>query len=129
VQASGGTAPYTYILVGSGITNTTGTFTGLSAGTYIVQVRDASNPSGCGEIQVTLSQPDSLKLQSSITKPVTCQGGSDGEIQVTLTGGTPPYTYTWQTLSGTPLPASGSTLSNLSEGTYLLIATDNNGCR
>jgi len=129
VQASGGTPPYTYILVGSGITNTTGTFTGLSAGTYIVQVRDASSPSGCGEIQVTLSQPDSLKLQSSTIKPVTCQGGSDGEIQVTLTGGTPPYTYTWQTLSGTPLPASGPTLSNLPEGTYLLIATDNNGCR
>jgi len=129
VQASGGTAPYTYTLVGSGITNTTGTFTGLSAGTYIVQVRDASNPSNCGEIQVTLSQPDSLKLQSSIIKPVTCQGGSDGEIQVTLTGGTPPYTYTWQTLSGTPLPASGPTLSNLPEGTYLLTATDNNGCR
>jgi gliding motility-associated-like protein len=129
VQASDGTAPYTYILVGSGITNTTGTFTGLSAGTYLVQARDASNPSGCGEIQVTLSQPDSLKLQSSIIKPVTCQGGSDGEIQVTLTGGTPPYTYTWQTLSGTPLPASGPTLSNLPEGTYLLTATDNNGCR
>jgi len=129
VQASGGTPPYTYVLIGSGITNTTGTFTGLPAGTYIIQARDASNPSGCGEIQVTLSQPDSLKLQSSIIKPVTCQGGSDGEIQVILTGGTPPYTYTWQTLSGTPLPASGPTLSNLPEGTYLLTATDNNGCR
>jgi len=129
VQASGGTAPYTYILIRSGITNTTGTFTGLPAGTYIVQARDASNPFNCGEVQVTLSQPDSLKLQSSIIKPVTCQGGSDGEIQVTLTGGTPPYTYTWQTPSGTPLPASGPTLSNLPEGTYLLTATDNNGCR
>jgi len=129
VQASGGTPPYTYILIRSGITNTTGTFTGLPAGTYIVQARDDSNPFNCGEIQVTLSQPDSLKLQSSTIKPVTCPGGSDGEIQVTLTGGTPPYTYTWQTPSGTPLPASGPTLSNLPEGTYLLIATDNNGCR
>jgi len=129
VQASGGTPPYTYILTGSGITNTTGTFTGLPAGTYIVQARDASNPSICGEIQVTLSQPDSLKLQSFTIRPVTCPGGSGGEIQVTLTGGTPPYTYTWQTPSGTPLPASGPTLSNLPEGTYLLIATDNNGCR
>ncbi len=127
VQVSGGTAPYTYTLVGQGITNATGTFTGLPAGTYTVRAFDAPQTS-CGDITISLTQPDSLKLQDSTVTPVTCRGGQDGQIQVTITGGRPPYTYTWQAAGGNTLPSMGATASGLEEGTYTLTLTDANGC-
>ena len=127
VQASGGTAPYTYTLVGLGTTSSTGTFTGLPAGTYTVRAFDAPQAQ-CGDITITLTQPDTLKLQDSTVTPVTCRGGQDGQIQVTITGGTSPYTYTWQTAGGDSLPSMGSTVSGLTAGTYTLTVTDANGC-
>jgi len=127
VQASGGTAPYTYTLVGLGTTSSTGTFTGLPAGTYTVRAFDAPQAQ-CGDITITLTQPDTLKLQDSTVTPVTCRGGQDGQIQVTITGGTSPYTYTWQTAGGDSLPSMGSTVSGLTAGTYTLTVTDAKGC-
>jgi gliding motility-associated-like protein len=127
VQASGGTAPYTYTLVGLGTTSSTGTFTGLPAGTYTVRAFDAPQTQ-CGDITITLTQPDTLKLQDSTVTPVTCRGGQDGKIQVTVTGGTSPYTYTWQTAGGGSLPSMGSTASGLTAGTYTLTVTDAKGC-
>lgn len=127
VQASGGTAPYTYTLVGLGTTSSTGTFTGLPAGTYTVRAFDAPQAQ-CGDITITLTQPDTLKLQDSIVTPITCRGGQDGQIQVTITGGTSPYTYTWQTAGGDSLPSMGSTVSGLTAGTYTLTVTDAKGC-
>jgi len=127
VQASGGTAPYTYTLVGLGTTSSTGTFTGLPAGTYTVRAFDAQQAQ-CGEITITLTQPDTLKLQDSTVTPVTCRGGQNGQIQVTITGGTSPYNYTWQTAGGGSLPSMGSTASGLTAGTYTLTVTDAKGC-
>jgi gliding motility-associated-like protein len=127
VQASGGTAPYTYTLVGLGTTSSTGTFTGLPAGTYTVRAFDAPQAQ-CGDITITLTQPDTLKLQDSTVTPVTCRGGQNGQIQVTITGGTSPYTYTWQTAGGDSLPSMGSTVSGLTAGTYTLTVTDAKGC-
>lgn len=127
VQASGGTAPYTYTLVGLGTTSSTGTFTGLPAGTYTVRAFDAPQAQ-CGDITITLTEPDTLKLQDSTVTPVTCRGGQDGQIQVTITGGTSPYTYTWQTAGGDSLPSMGSTVSGLTAGTYTLTVTDAKGC-
>ncbi len=127
VQALGGTAPYTYTLVGQGTTSSTGTFTGLPAGTYTVRAFDAPQTS-CGDITISLTQPDSLKVQDSTVTPVTCRGGQDGQIQVTITGGRPPYTYTWQAAGSNTLPSTGATASGLGEGTYTLTVTDANGC-
>ncbi len=127
VQASGGNPPYTYILVGTGTTNTTGAFTGLPAGTYTVRVYDTPR-SHCGFITITLTEPESLRITPTFIKPITCKGGQDGEIRVAVTGGTPPYTFLWQTANGTLLPYTDSTLSNLIEGTYTLTVTDANNC-
>jgi gliding motility-associated-like protein len=54
--------------------------------------------------------------------PVTCEGGSDGAIELVVAGGTPGYTYAW---------SNGSTTQNLSgigTGTYLLTITDAENC-
>ena len=58
-----------------------------------------------------------LNVHTAVTN-VTCHGGSDGSINVSISGGTSPYSYLWNT-GGTT-----SSLSNLSEGTYQLTVTD-----
>ncbi|MBI4646252.1 MAG: T9SS type A sorting domain-containing protein, partial [Bacteroidia bacterium] len=55
---------------------------------------------------------------------VSCYGGSDGTAVVSVTGGTPPYTYEWNT---TPAQTN-DTATGLSAGTYFATVTDANGC-
>lgn len=84
-----------------------------------------------GTAPVTISEPSAVTGINPITTNVTCEGNNDGEITITPSGGTPPYTYEW-TKEGDafPLP-QGSTnthLVNLPEGNYALVITDDNGC-
>jgi len=53
---------------------------------------------------------------------VSCFGGSNGAVSVSVSGGTLPYTYSW---SG---GATSSSVSNLTEGTYIVTVTDANSC-
>ena len=95
------------------------------AGTYKVRVTDIN---GCFKEtnQITLTQPsEGLSILDSITN-ITCKGGNDGAIDVTISGGTAGYSYSW---TGPNSFSSTSTdLTNLSSGTYNLTVTDNNGC-
>lgn len=126
ITASGGpTGNYTFTLQDLGIQNTTGVFSGLSAGNYKVFVQDGGS---CGLIEVDLIEPSPLEIQDSVLRPITCRGGSDGEISLLLSGGTLPYSVTWQDASGQTLPITAPTLTNLSEGTYSALITDANGC-
>ena len=113
---SGGTSPYTYDW-GGGIT--TQNRTALAAGNYSVTVTDAK---GCTQtISQTITQPSALALSVSKTD-VSCTGGTDGAITLTVTGGTTAYSYNW---------GGGITTQNrsgLSAGTYSVTVTDANGC-
>ncbi len=56
---------------------------------------------------------------------VSCTGEKDGIARVSVTGGTPLYTYSWNTL-----PAQNTMIANgLGEGTYEVVVTDVNGCK
>ncbi|MCB0396547.1 MAG: gliding motility-associated C-terminal domain-containing protein [Flavobacteriales bacterium] len=112
----GGTAPFTYTW-SSG--HTQANITGLSPGTYSVTVTDSE---GCtGTNSTTISEPTFLIATIVSSTDATCTGGS---ATVSVTGGTPPYTYDWSPTGGTQ-----PTASNLPPGNYLVIVTDSNGCQ
>ncbi|SFT54150.1 gliding motility-associated C-terminal domain-containing protein [Lishizhenia tianjinensis] len=123
VMGTGGTPGYTYEW------NTTpvqysNTATGLTAGTYSCTVTDAS---GCTFLkEVTITEPSqALNVATLNIVDVSCFNGSDGSIMLNATGGTPGYSYFWNTN-----PVQNSNIAvNLSAGTYTCTVTDNNGCQ
>ncbi len=115
-SASGGTGPYKYSWSPGG--QTTATASGLSMGTYLVNITDAS---GCkGSAQVTITQPNPLSVKASYT--VDCIS-STSSATASASGGAGPYTYSWS-----PTRQTTAKVSGLSGGSYSVIATDTNGC-
>src|ERR1035437_10231041 len=125
VTASGGTSPYTYVIAGPTVNVTgaaTGVFTGLTAGAYTVTVTDNK---GCTTTaNYTVTQPAAALAASAIGTNVNCFGGATGTMTAPASGGTSPYTYSWNTI---PVQTT-ATATNLAAGTYTVTVTDNKGC-
>jgi uncharacterized repeat protein (TIGR01451 family) len=120
VFVTGGTGPYTYLWAPAGIT--TPTATNLCAGTYVVEVTDAT---GCS-IFVNVTISNSSTLSGSIGSTATSCNICNGTANIAVSGGTAPYTYDW--FPGTPSGDQTSTISNLCVGTYTVVVTDSVGC-
>ena len=117
VGATGGTGTYTYSW--SPNVSTSANATDLLAGDYTITVTDAS---GCtDELQVTISEPDAIKIIETITDE-DC-GLDNGEIALNVTGGSGNYTYTWN-----PNVSSTNQATDLSVGNYEVTVSDDNGC-
>ncbi|MGC9331022.1 MAG: gliding motility-associated C-terminal domain-containing protein, partial [Bacteroidales bacterium] len=118
VTATDGTAPYSYTLDG-GASQTSGLFTGLSVGTYTLEVTDAHN---CTDnMTITINEPDLLTLDGNVS-PVMC-GINPGACGVTVSGGNGGYSYSWEGFG------SGSAmLTNLGSGDYTVTVEDSEGC-
>lgn len=114
--ASGGVEPYMYLWSND---STEPNLSGLSAGTYGLTVTDGM---GCTTMaSVSINTPSLLNLTTS-SNNVSCFGVADGDATATVSGGTPPYSYLWDT---------GSTeafISTLLAGNYGLTVMDANGC-
>ncbi len=115
-NASGGTSPYTYKW-NTTPTQTTATISSLTTGNYSVTVTDAN---GCTAITSgNISAPTPLTV--SLTKTdVKCFGAITGAATVTVSGGSSPYTYTWNT---SPAQTS-ATATNLAAGVYTVTIKD-----
>ena len=91
----------------------------LCPGSYTVTITDAF---GCVATEsVTLNQPPQLISNATVIDE-TCINCHDGEIDITIGGGTAPYQFLWSDGS------LSEDRSNLSTGTYYLCVTDVNGC-
>ena len=118
---SGGTATYSYSW-NSNPVQTTSMLSNVAAGSYLLTVTDSK---GCiATASVTITQPPPLTANISASTNVSCFGGNNGNVSVTVYGGNLPYSYQWNT---SPVQTS-STASNLQAGAYNVIVTDNNGC-
>jgi large repetitive protein len=116
VTPSGGTAPYTYNW-STGSSNDT--ITGLCAGLYTVTVNDSA---GCSSQQVfALSNSGGPQLTLTVDS-ANCNGSSDGSASVSVSGGTSPYTFSWNGIAGT------NSVSGLAGGSNVLTVTDAAGC-
>jgi hypothetical protein len=131
VTATGGTGAYTYDWSGTPTGDGTPTISGLSGGTYAVTVTDAN---GCTEVlSATIIQGSNLLLSITPINP-TCPPGanppvnSDGAIDLTVTGGSTPYTFAWTTSDGSGLNPTAEDQTGLTAGTYNVTVTDANGC-
>ncbi|UPT66742.1 MAG: tandem-95 repeat protein [Sphingobacteriales bacterium JAD_PAG50586_3] len=130
LTVTGGTAPYSINWVGpNGFVSATEDISALCVGTYVATVTDAN---GCtSSVTVTLTEPTPLVstgVQSTYAGGfnISCNGGSNGSIDVTTTGGSGTYTFNWSGPSG--FSANTEDIANLSAGTYTLIVSDVNGC-
>jgi hypothetical protein len=116
--ASGGAGPYTYNWSQGAVK---AAVSGLSSGNYTVTATDAN---GCNSAAktVSLTNPTLIAISKNITT-VTCNGGSNGAITATVTGGSAPYSYNWS-----PKGGNSATAANLTAGKYFITVTDANGC-
>jgi len=121
-EASGGLLPYSFSWNTAPVQNTA-TASGLAPGTYTVTVRDGYNCSSTANVLIT-GPASALSATTGSTTHVSCFGGNNGSTSVTGTGGTSPYTYSWNT---TPMQTT-SAATNLPAGTWTCTVTDNNGC-
>jgi len=117
VEGSGGTAGYNYSW-SSG--DKKASISGLKAGTYDVVVTDKN---GCtAEASYKILEND--KVESELIQIIenSCNGDSDGVIEVKGKGGVPPYTYDWD--SG----QAGARIDKLKAGKYTVTIRDKNKC-
>ena len=107
--------------------------TNLKAGTFTVTTTDGD---GCEETRsVTITEPAMLTCSISNIQAVTTIGGSDGQFDLTISGGTINYAYDVldagsMSVSAGSITTDGgmSTITGLSYGVYSIAITDANGC-
>ncbi|MBK9525718.1 MAG: gliding motility-associated C-terminal domain-containing protein [Bacteroidetes bacterium] len=122
LNTSGSVAPYTYLWSNGATTDSCGH---LTSGTVYAIVTDVNN---CTDsVGFVLPNPDSLTTPAVTADfqgyGVQCNGGSNGFISLTVTGGDGNYTYLWSNSQTT------DSIGGLTSGTYDVTIIDGNGCR
>jgi gliding motility-associated-like protein len=88
--------------------------------TYTVIATDGN---GCADTaDITLTDPATISLTTTVINDASCNGSCDGSGFVTASGGTAPYTYNWSNST------SNDTIDSICAGTYLVTVTDAGGC-
>ncbi len=124
---SGGTAPYTVSFNGGPFETqvSSKTYSGLAAGSYSWTVKDANECQVSGS--ETVGQPSSL-IATDGHADALCNGAANGSVTLTFSGGTAPYTVSF---NGGPFETqvSSKTYSGLAAGSYSWTVKDANECQ
>lgn len=111
-----GTPPFQYLWSNGAATSC---ITGLAAGNYTLTLVDSS---GCSsQYSFTVGQPNNINVSATVTD-VSCKGGADGSICISVTGDFPPFSFSWLTGPG------DSCLTGFGAGSYSTTVTDFTGC-
>ncbi|MEP7264710.1 MAG: gliding motility-associated C-terminal domain-containing protein, partial [Bacteroidota bacterium] len=117
LNITGGDPAYNILWSNGGTSNA---LNNLSPGVYSVSVTDGN---GCVvNSSYNLLQPTATLNMTATATASSCLQGTAGAVHTTMSGGTQPYQYLWNT-GGT-----SSSLNNIYAGTYTVTATDVNGC-
>ena len=120
VSVIGGIGDYSYLWSNG---DTISTITNLASSSYILNVIDSA---GCIVVDTFIvEEPLPLTYNLSSTD-ISCFGIGDGTANLTVNGGTVPYTYTWTGPNN--FSSSNPNIDNLSDGLYVMIVTDSNDC-
>jgi hypothetical protein len=99
---------------------TTIVFTGLAAATYDLEIVDANGCSATGTRAVNTGA--ATFTLGSVVENISCYGEATNSVNLTVTGGTGPFTYVWSNGANT------QDLANVRSGNYSVTVTDANGC-
>jgi hypothetical protein len=115
----GGFPPYTYTWSNG---SDSSSITGLSPGEYFLLVTDANGCNSQNAGIITVEEGLDLTLSTSIINP-SCEDSGNGSIEVFVSGGLAPYTYSWSMgLEGENF------VDSLSAGSYTVTVCDSSGC-
>lgn len=119
--ASGGTPPYTFAWSSSAQTDSI--LDNVSAGSYTLTVTDANNCTATATGTLTIQVGgNTVSLNPPAITNVSCNGGNNGSITASATGGSGTFTYSWSNAQ------SGATISSLAQGSYTVSVNDGAGC-
>ena len=118
---SGGVQPYNAVWANSEIVLESGDkdINDLEKGTYYITVTDANE--NIFEDSVVVQEPSPILVNFEVSD-VTCHGGSDGNVLLSVSGGVSPYSFQWS--NGT----TDKNLTNVTKGNYQVDIVDLNGC-
>ncbi len=133
VIPSGGSGNYEFslqddlgVVIQGPQTNTS--FGGLAAGDYSIFITDTTT--GCDTtITVNLSAPDPVMF-TTLSENVSCHGGADGSITVSLglSNSNPPYVFSLSDGTNPPIVQNDGFFVGLAAGSYTLTVTSDRGC-
>jgi gliding motility-associated-like protein len=105
----------------------------LIAGTYYLEIKDVLSCTQGQVFSTVITEPNGMQLSNyQLSKSpdgnfnISCNGGNDGSISMTISGGSGNYIYSWTGPSG--FTASSKDLTGLKAGVYTCLVNDQNGC-
>ena len=123
---SGGTTPYQFQLNGSVWSGNT-IYTGLDVGTYVLRVVDQHQCTDSTSLQ--LSMPSYPTAMTTHTVDAVCDANNGSVVLQGISGGVPPYQYTFVDTSFAPVLQLPIAFNNLDQGNYLITIRDANACQ
>ena len=137
IRVIGGSAPYFYSIDNqesvsfgeTGSSQTTFTIQNIKPGGHSITITD-SNSCSVEELSVSISMPNPISIshfQQNQVEPIGCN--TPGSLSVSVTGGSPPYFYSWSGPEGYNSTSTTPTINDiLQPGNYTVTVVDKNQC-